>query len=91
MRQRRVAMKCRRLPGVDYLAPCQLPLLLRLSLNLNAARLHAFFEGHRQPQHPVPVGRSKFVEVEELRDGKRLFVARAVAGPCRRPESLPEW
>src|SRR5215208_6395273 len=56
--------------------------LVRHVFYVDAAGLDAFFEGKRQLQHPMAVGRADLFDVQELRKGKRLFVSRcgSVAG-----------
>src|SRR5688572_15626290 len=56
----------------------QLLLLLHLRLDLNPARLDALLQWQRQAQHSMAMRGGEFLEIEELRNHQRLFVARNV-------------
>src|ERR1044071_9847581 len=49
--------------------------LLRLRLDLNPARLDALLQWQRQAQHAMAMRGGEFLEIEELRNNQRLFVA----------------
>src|SRR5205085_6823200 len=50
--------------------------LLHLRLDLYAARFDALLQGKRQAQHSMAMRGGEFLEIEELRNRQRLFVAR---------------
>ena len=64
----------RRTTDRDLLGTYQLLLIVRLHLDLDATRLHAFLERHRQAQHAVAVRCADLLEIEELRTALKTIM-----------------
>src|SRR6185295_5460216 len=62
--------------AVDLPYSRELLLVLRLRVDLDAARLDAFLQRQRQAQHPMSMRGGQFLEVQELGNDQRLLVAR---------------